>query len=190
MSTDAEFGTGFRTMDLRDIVILNDSPNADEPGDVNIYMARSKALEAIEPLDLEGASLHAVSGDGRLLTLVTDGETVEIKESSPEGEYDARAYRLASHLADVLFVRGKVLRPPGGSIEDIIRLVEGGEKHVPLPLRMKVLSILCIVCSVMYLAKDLLAQSLGLPVLLFHVLGWAGMLPAAYFIIRQVAARE
>lgn len=114
-------------MKLSELVVLNDNAEFEVGGDVQIYRDRITAAKNIEPGDLRGGYIHALSGDGKLLKLTTNGSVVEIEESDDNTDHTAVLRQWLEKLANHVF-QGRpqpvaTLPPPGSPIHELVEYI-------------------------------------------------------------------
>lgn len=118
---------------LADIVVLNDASDFKCSGDVGIYPSRDDACFALEPNDVKGGNIYALSGTGQLLALDVDGDRVEMRDIRDGSDHTTTLRSWLTDLAiSVAATRKRSARwgdhitiepGPEASIEELVRYI-------------------------------------------------------------------
>jgi hypothetical protein len=127
---DIDLGKGGNIMALDDVVVVNESSRFEIPGDVFAFADGDSAGRYLEAIDVANNEYFALSGDGRLLSLWTDGKRVYVEQTEATTNHAPRVHAWLRHAASAIAVQRKKkkrpnLEPPAdeATIEQLIEYV-------------------------------------------------------------------
>jgi hypothetical protein len=98
---------------MRTPIFLNESRNPGQLGDLRVFDDADGLRAGIEAVDVENGEYAAYDAEGRLLSLLTDGKTVSVRENEPQPTHAADLTRLLREaLVTSRYPDGRAAAPP------------------------------------------------------------------------------